>query len=221
MKKIPDQFNQKFQSHLAAGAVKTGVSLNDEQLTLLTSHAKTLHQWNQKMNLTAITDPLAMAEKHYIDSMAVLAFVQEDKRLMDMGSGGGFPAIPLKILLPELKVTMVDSVQKKINFLKHVIRTLDLKEIEAVHARVQELFACKEYQTGFDYVISRGFTQLSNFVSLAVPFLSSRGRIIALKGKNAENEITRDLKEKFKIQTRTYILPFEKSKRYILILSKA
>ncbi|MCF6247003.1 MAG: 16S rRNA (guanine(527)-N(7))-methyltransferase RsmG [Desulfobacula sp.] len=183
-------------------------------------HAKELMLWNKKINLTAIREPLQIVEKHFIDSIATLSFLGNQKHVIDMGAGGGFPGIPLKIMNPLLYVVLVDSSRKKVNFLKHVIRLLGLKNIDAIHSRVEDLHNNDNYKGQFDVVISRAFTELSNFTRLGIPFLKTNGFICALKGKNAVLEITPDIKAQFTVKTSQYTLPFEKSLRYIIRLSK-
>ncbi len=210
----------KFQYHLQNGLKALKIKFSDDQVQLLTIHAKELMIWNKKINLTAIKLPLQIAEKHFIDSLAAASFIKNKNSIIDLGSGGGFPGIPLKIMNPLLNVVLIDSSRKKINFLKHVIRLLGLKGIDAIHSRAQDLHDKDLYKAGFDAVISRAFTELSNFVELASPFLNKEGSIYAMKGKQAKKEITPELLENFNITTDYYMLPFEKSDRYIITLSQ-
>ena len=210
----------KFQNHLQNGLKALKIKFSDDQVQLLTIHAKELMIWNKKINLTAIKQPLKIAEKHFIDSLAAASFVKNKNSIIDLGSGGGFPGIPLKIMNPLLNVVLIDSSRKKINFLKHVIRLLGLKGIDAIHSRAQDLHDKDLYKAGFDAVISRAFTELSNFVELASPFLNKEGSIYAMKGKQAKKEITPELLENFNVTTDYYMLPFEKSDRYIITLSQ-
>ncbi|WP_300460834.1 16S rRNA (guanine(527)-N(7))-methyltransferase RsmG [Desulfobacula sp.] len=183
-------------------------------------HAKELMAWNKKINLTAIKAPLPVAEKHFIDSIAAASFLENEQFLMDIGSGGGFPGIPIKIMNPSLTVVLVDSSRKKVNFLKHVIRLLHLKNIEAIHSRVEDLQKNEPYTNKFDAVVSRAFTELSGFVDLADPFLSKTGKIYAMKGNHADQEITPGILKRYHIETVHYQLPFEKSHRYVIKLSR-
>jgi 16S rRNA (guanine527-N7)-methyltransferase len=210
----------EFQHNLQNGLKVLGIKISDEQVQLMTIHAKEMMIWNKKMNITAIKKPLQIAEKHFIDSLAAASFVKNKNSLIDLGSGGGFPGIPIKIMKPLLNVVLIDSSRKKINFLKHVIRLLGLKGIDAIHSRVQDLHDKDLYKAGFDAVISRAFTELSNFVELASPFINKEGTIYAMKGKQAKKEITPELLEKFKVNTDHYQLPFEKSDRYMITLSQ-
>ncbi len=206
-----------FKDRLEQGAAKIGQPLTPEQIGLMAGHARELAAWNKKINLTAIKDPGQMAEKHFVDAVAVLKFIGEDIRIMDMGTGGGFPAIPLKILNPAISFTMVDSVRKKVNFLNHVVRTLELEGIQALHGRVEDLAKDPDHAQGYDAVISRGFANLEKFADFALPLLSAKGRIYALKGNL--DEITPELEARFHITHDHYCLPFEKSDRYLVTLS--
>lgn len=208
-----------FKARLEQGASRIGQPLAPEQIDLMAGHARELAAWNKKINLTAIREPGEMAEKHFVDAVAVQPFLGTESRIMDMGSGGGFPAIPLKIMNPGICFTLVDSVRKKVSFLNHVVRTLGLEEIRAVHARVEDLAKMSEHARTYDAVMSRGFAGLETFAAYARPMLNTRGRIYALKGRQALDEITPGLEAGFHIMHDHYQLPFEKSDRYLVRLS--
>ncbi|MFZ2632131.1 MAG: 16S rRNA (guanine(527)-N(7))-methyltransferase RsmG [Desulfosalsimonadaceae bacterium] len=170
------------------------IDIDRTQTGQMAVYVAELLAWNEKTNLTAITDPAEVAEKHILDSLIPGKFIQSvlsggKISLLDIGSGGGFPGIPLKIFMSHLRVTMVDSVRKKVNFLKYVIRTLQLEGIDAIHARVEDLAGQREFAGNFDVVISRAFTALDRFVMLAVPFIKPDGIIIAMKGKEVQKEL--------------------------------
>lgn len=208
-----------FERRLVQGAEELGLTLSPAQVRLLETHARELMAWNRKMNLTAIRSPEAIAEKHFIDALAVSRFITREKKIMDMGTGGGFPSLPLKIIHPGIAFTLVDAVRKKVTFLNHVIRTLGLDGIRADHARVEELALTEGVAGTFDAVISRGFAQLDVFVALALPMLRPGGVIWAMKGEDGTSEITPDLAGRFRIRTDDYRLPFEKSGRVLIRLS--
>jgi len=216
---LSEQSIREFEHYLKNGSNDLGIQISEHQTELMAMHAKELMVWNKKINLTAIKDPMKVAEKHFIDSIAPVSFFKNEKGLIDLGSGGGFPGIPIKIMRPSLKVVLVDSSRKKINFLKHVIRTLHLENIEAFHSRVEDLHENKAYQNKFDAVISRAFADLSSFVELAAPFLNKTGTIYAMKGKNAKQEITSEMLNNFNLTFDHYTLPFEKSDRFVIKLS--
>ncbi|MDA3791468.1 MAG: 16S rRNA (guanine(527)-N(7))-methyltransferase RsmG [Desulfobacula sp.] len=210
---------QEFKQRIKLGSKSLNISVLDHQADMMILHAKELMAWNKKINLTAIKEPLLIAEKHFIDSIAAASFLGKETCLMDMGSGGGFPGIPIKIMKSSLKVVLIDSSRKKVNFLKHIIRILHLENIDAIHARVEDLHENEKYKNKFDAVISRAFNELSSFIALSSPFLSNKGVIYAMKGKHADQEITPAILEKFDLQTNHYQLPFEKSDRYMIKLS--
>ncbi len=219
MHNLSQETFSKFKQHLVSGADRLGICVSDEQVDMMLFHARQLLLWNKKINLTAIKDPLLVAEKHFVDCLGAVHLFEKNQTLMDMGSGGGFPGIPLKIMLPSLKILMVDSSRKKVNFIKDVIRGLNLENINAIHARVEDLQTDDQYKGQFDAVISRAFTQLSNFTDLALPFIKPDGCIHAMKGKHADEELTEGTTQNFNIISHAYQLPFEKSERQILSLS--
>jgi 16S rRNA (guanine527-N7)-methyltransferase len=219
LKYLSDQADEAFQCRIIEGAKQLGITVSSDQAGLMGLHARELMAWNKKINLTAIKKPLEIAEKHFIDSIAGGSFMGNEKYLADLGAGGGFPSIPIKIMKPSLKVVMIDASRKKINFLKHVIRSLNLKHIDAVHSRVEDLHEHPDYKNKFDAVISRAFTDLSGFADLAIPLLNHEGVIYAMKGKNADQEISVDVQKNFDLHARHYCLPFEKSGRAMIRLS--
>lgn len=159
-----------------------------ESLVLLEQLVDELLRWTKRRNLTAITDRDEVLEKHLVDSLTLLPFAVQADRLLDIGSGAGFPALPLKIVCSELEVVSVDAVGKKIDFQKHVARKLGLKSFFALHARIQDLQSDENYRAGFDLVTARALTSLDDLVAMAEPFLASGGRLVAMKGPEAEQE---------------------------------
>lgn len=162
-------------------------ALTPQEIELFEGYAAELKKWNSKVNLTAITKDAEIAIKHFVDSLAVFPFLAADDTLLDIGSGAGLPVIPLKIVLSDIPMISVDAVAKKIHFQRHVIRSLNLKNIEAIHARVEELH--KTHLHSFSVITSRAFTRLDRFVSLAAPLLAEGGMLIAMKGDQADVEI--------------------------------
>ncbi|HBG07505.1 MAG: 16S rRNA (guanine(527)-N(7))-methyltransferase RsmG [Geobacteraceae bacterium GWC2_58_44] len=179
--------NQGAKDLLLAGAGELGVELSSAQLASLNSFAEELKKWNRKINLTAITDDEGIAVKHLVDSLSLLKVVKGPGRLLDIGSGGGFPCIPVKIVLPDLDIVSVDAVVKKISFQKQAVRLLKLEHFNAMHVRAETLAA--DYADSFDWVVSRAFSDLPSFVAMALPVLKSDGRIVAMKGRNAAEEV--------------------------------
>ncbi len=138
--------------------------------------------------------------------------------MIDIGSGAGFPAVPMKVICPDLDVTMVDAVRKKVSFLNHVARTLKLDNTRAVHARVEDLAKDPGHFQAYDTVTARGFADLGKLAGLAGPMLAPGGRIYALKGVNALKEITSELEKQFQITHGSYTLPFVDAQRVVVIL---
>jgi 16S rRNA (guanine527-N7)-methyltransferase len=165
----------------------TGLSLSISEIQSFEIYAAELKKWNGKVNLTAITNDKEIAIKHFIDSLSLVPYLTAKDRLLDIGSGAGLPVIPLKIIRPEIEMVSVDAVAKKIHFQRHIIRALSLKNIEAVHARIEELH--KSRSNSFSIITSRAFTRLDRFVSLAAPLLADDGVLIAMKGEYAADEI--------------------------------
>lgn len=165
----------------------TGLHLSTIEISSFELYAAELKKWNIKVNLTAITKDKEIAVKHFLDSLSLAPYITASDRLLDIGSGAGLPIIPLKILLPDIPMISVDAVAKKIHFQRHIIRILNLQNIEAVHARVEDLH--KTYRHSFSIITSRAFTRLDRFISLAAPLLSEGGVLIAMKGDQAESEI--------------------------------
>ncbi|NWH05459.1 16S rRNA (guanine(527)-N(7))-methyltransferase RsmG [Desulfobacter latus] len=209
---------KEFCRCLKKGTDVLGLKLSPDQTGLLVAHARELMHWNTKMNLTAITDIRHVAYKHFADALAAASFLERPARVMDIGSGAGFPAVPMKVICPDLDMTMVDAVRKKVSFLNHVVRTLKLDNIRAVHARVEDLPKYPKHFQMYDAVTARGFADLGKLAALAGPLLAPGGRIYALKGAHALEEITPELQKQFHIIHETYSLPFVDAQRFVVIL---
>lgn len=170
-------------------AKKIEIQLDHAQNHLFAIHAIDLIKWNHKINITTITDPVEVASSHFLDSLVPARFIPSDATMLDIGSGGGFPGIPLKVFLPKLSVTLIDASRKKTSFLKHVIRSLKLEHIEALHMRAEDLAIQPSFINRFDVIISRALSSLDAFVRLALPLLTNGGVIIALKGEVEKAEL--------------------------------
>ncbi len=181
--------SQQWRNLLRHQAAVCNIGLNDKAIDLTVEFASELITLNKKTNLTAITDPVEVVEKHIIDSLIPAKFIPANSSVIDIGTGGGFPGIPLKILMPSLSVRLIDSSRKKINFLKYVIRMLNLQDIAAQQYRVEELSNHSDFAGQFDVVTSRAFTSLKKFLELSVPLIKPKGSLIAMKGKEVQKEI--------------------------------
>lgn len=220
----------EWEDVIISGSKVFGVNLGLKEAGQFSIHARELLKWNSKINLTAITDPFEVAVKHFLDSIAPACMIHPGASMLDIGSGGGFPGIPLKIVIPSLSATLADSSRKKITFLKHVIRTIGLTDTEAVWGRAEELAGKKNL---FDVVICRAFSSLETFARSALPLLAPNGMIIAMKGKinSGEPDALRisDYKKQdsgkfpdipIDIKINKYLLPYADSERTIIIIKK-
>lgn len=166
-----------------------GIHFSVEQLEQFFEYMKLLIEWNEKMNLTAITDPDEIIFKHFIDSITILKEIKDNSKLVDVGTGAGFPGIPLSIMKPTLKITLVDSLNKRLIFLQEVVKELELKNIEIIHARAEELGQNKEYREMFDVATSRAVANLSTLSEYLIPLVKINGKVISMKASGAQNEI--------------------------------
>lgn len=171
---------------LLQGATALGIELTPAQLAAFVLLAVELRKWNRRINLTAIRGDEEVALKHFVDSLALLPHVRNARTLLDLGSGAGFPGLPLKIVLPELAVVSVDAVEKKVLFQRHAARTLGLAGFTPLHCRGEELPA--RYPAGFDVIVARAFADLPTFLRVAQPLLAPGGSIIAMKGEGGGRE---------------------------------
>ena len=167
---------------------KNNIILNNKQIEQFEQYYNLLTEYNKVINLTAITEIHEVVTKHFIDSVINYTFYKENSTICDIGSGAGFPGIPLKIIRPDLNITLVDSLNKRINFLNTVIQQLELSNINTIHTRAQELQQFVPRET-FDYTISRAVASLNILLELCIPYTKTDGQMIAFKGNNIENDI--------------------------------
>ena len=209
---------------LISGAKAFGIHLNEKDVEAFDLYLRELLKWNQKINLTAVRSEKGIILKHFLDSLSLYPHLSKPSSLMDIGSGAGFPGIPLKMVEPSLEVTLIDSVRKKVDFQKHIIRTLGLKGIEAIHGRVQEKEVLQSMGGRFEVVISRAFSDLQTLLILSFPFLKKGGIVLAMKGEMDHEEIRSLSKIKgtrYRLQkTVSLLLPRSSSKRSILLFEK-
>ena len=167
------------------------IKINDEQIKSFEKYMNLLLEWNEKINLTAITQPEEIKLKHFVDSLTVLKYINEDDKVIDIGTGAGFPGIPLKIMNKNTKITLLDSLNKRINFLNIVIEKLDLSNIQAIHGRAEEIARNKLYREKYDVAVSRAVANLSTLTEYMLPFVKIGGKCICMKGANVNEELER------------------------------
>lgn len=216
--------SREWQNFIRDGAQKLGFEIDAGMTTQFSIHAAELIKWNRKLNLTSITYPKDLAVKHFLDSLAPAPLIPDNARMLDIGSGGGFPGIPLKILNPSLKVMLIDGTRKKVNFLKHTLRTLKLESIEAHQIRAENLSEDPTYLNLFDVIIGRALSSLKRFVIMALPLLAKHGTILAMKGEVNQKELDAvhldSPEERCQLEVKNYKLPSIRAARSIVIVRR-
>lgn len=173
------------------GLFELKVDINEEKINKFDIYSKLLLEWNEKINLTAITSPEEISIKHFLDSIAPLSVfeIKENAKIIDVGTGAGFPGFPIKIMREDLKFTFMDSLNKRINFLKEISKNIDLKAVEFVHMRAEDGGNNKLYREKFDYAVSRAVANLKVLSEYCIPFLKVGGTFAAFKQYEIDEEI--------------------------------
>lgn len=174
---------------LKNGCTKLGIELSDEQIDMLVRYAEILKERNKYVNLTAITDDKGIAEKHFLDSLTALCTGKVNGRIIDVGTGAGFPGLVLKIARPDIALTLLDSLNKRIVFLEDTSEALGLENVEFIHGRAEDYGMNAQYREKFDTVVSRAVANLRVLSEWCLPFLKQGGYFLALKGPLAKEEL--------------------------------
>lgn len=171
-------------------AAEFGVNLDEKALERFDLYAKLLVEWNEKINLTAITDPDGIVLKHFVDSLSVFSTINipEGAKSIDVGTGAGFPGIPMLIARPDLKITLLDSTNKKLNVIRDILEKLDL-QCEVLHTRAEEAGQNKTYREQYDFATARAVSNLRDLSEYCLPFVKKGGTFISMKSAKAEEEI--------------------------------
>lgn len=172
---------------------KNGIKATQTQLNQFYRYYQLLNEYNKVMNLTSITDLEDVAVKHFADCTLNHSYYKQNSTILDIGTGAGFPGIPLKILRPDLKITLVDSLQKRVNFLNIVIKELNLQDISTIHSRAQELTEHNINKESFDYTTSRAVASLNILAEYCLPYIKIGGEMIALKSISAKDELSKSI----------------------------
>ena len=216
-----------FRDSLLEGVSALGLTLTPKQVEDFETYKNLLLEWNKKFNLTAITDEKEVAVKHFVDSLAVLPYLQVEPgmRLLDVGTGAGFPGLPLKIMFPELEVCLLDSLQKRVGFLQEVIGQLGLDGIATLHGRAEDVAHEAGLRETFQLVTARAVARLSVLVEYCLPFVKTGGYFIALKGPEVEDELKAGENALTILNGKTskvvaFDLPFAGGRRNIVFIEK-
>ena len=178
-------------NQLKEDALQFGVELNEKQLFQFYRYYELLIDWNEKINLTAITEFEEVLKKHFLDSISIGRIMKQGDSVsvLDIGTGAGFPGIPIKIAFPDTKVTLLDSLNKRVNFLNHVIHELELDNIFALHGRAEDFAKKKEMREQFDLCVSRAVANLSSLSEFCLPYVKLGGSFISYKSEKAMEEL--------------------------------
>lgn len=215
----------KFSELMRFYGSKIDIVFDDEQLEKFYKYMELLLEWNEKINLTAITNPEDVILKHFIDSLTINKYIKKERTIADVGTGAGFPGIPLKIYRSDLKVTLVDSLNKRINFLNEVISELELNKIDTVHSRVEDFGKDGKYRENFDYVTARAVANLSVLSEYLIPIVKVNGQCVCMKGSNVQDELNSSKKAVDILGGKVanvdkFVLPDSDIERNIIVIDK-
>ncbi len=178
---------EEFKEEWTKKYPETANKIAEEQMKKYFFYMELLLEWNQKMNLTAITDPKEIILKHFVDSMTISPYIKQEKKVIDVGTGAGFPGIPLAIICPNTSFTLIDALNKRISFLKEVVTKLQLSNVVVEHARAEDF--AKENREKYDIATSRAVANLPVLLEYLLPFVKKEGKCICMKGPNIQEEL--------------------------------
>lgn len=216
---------QEFSDLMMEYGKDIDIKFTEEQIEKFYTYMNLLIEWNEKINLTTIVEPKEIILKHFIDSLTILKYIEKNKKMIDIGTGAGFPGIPIKIMKEDIQVILLDSLNKRINFLNEVINELNLKNICTIHARIEDYGRNKQARESFDIVTSRAVANLSTLSEYMLPMTKVGGKSICMKGMEIEEELNKS-KKAIEIlggkveEIETFMLPKSDNKRNIIIVQK-
>lgn len=185
---------EEFKAKMVPKLNEINMQLPASKIRDFFTYMEELLEWNQKINLTAILERDEIIDKHFVDSLTISNYIEENKKIIDVGTGAGFPGIPLKIAREDLKIDLLDSLNKRINFLNEMIEKLKLKNITAIHSRAEDESNKKEKREQYDIAVSRAVANLPVLLEYLLPFVKVGGKCICMKGSNIEEEINNSKK---------------------------
>lgn len=209
---------------LKEGADELGIKLSTKNINNFIIYLEELKIWSKKINLTGLKKDEDIITNHFLDSLSILKYLKEDSTLLDIGTGAGFPGVPISIVCPGCFVTVLDSAQKKILFIRNIIRRLSLRNVKAITGRA-EVEQNNLKRKSFDFVVSRAVSNLRNVIKLSSPYLNEDGRMIVMRGEKGQLELEAMSKEIENLELSVdkidvFNLPFNESKRVSIILKK-
>lgn len=185
---------EEFKLKLTEKLSCINVQLLESKIRDFYTYMELLTEWNEKMNLTAIVEGDEVIDKHFVDSLTISQYIEDDTNIIDVGTGAGFPGIPLKIVRDSLKIDLLDSLNKRVSFLNEVISKLQLEKITAIHSRAEDEASKKEKRESYDIAVSRAVANLPVLLEYLLPFVKLGGKCICMKGINIEEEINNSKK---------------------------
>ncbi len=180
---------EEFREIFIEEADKNNIYIDKKVISKFYTYMIEILEWNNKVNLTSITDERMFIVKHFIDSLTINGFIQDKETIIDIGTGAGFPGIPLKIVNEDKKITVVDSINKKLNVIRSINNKMNLKNLDIIHSRAEDLARRKEFRENFDVVTTRAVSNFSTIIEYMLPFLKVSGIAICMKGPNYEDEL--------------------------------
>ncbi len=202
-----------------------GVDITENQISKFYDYMNLLLEWNEKINLTAITKPDEIVLKHFVDCLTIQKYIEDNKKIVDIGTGAGFPGVPLAIMNDRCRFTLVDSLNKRINFLNEIKDKLNLKNVSAIHSRAEEFDQNKMYRENFDIAVSRAVANLCVLSEYLLPAVKVGGKVICMKGSQIEEELNdakfalKELGGKVKFVDE-FLLPGTDMKRNVVVIEK-
>jgi 16S rRNA (guanine527-N7)-methyltransferase len=214
---------QEIKEILVRGAEQVGLSLPPSVLERYLYYIAELKEWNERINLTAVTDDREIAIKHFLDSLTIVPYLRGVNKLLDIGAGAGFPGLPVKIFDPSIAVCLLEASQKKCFFLRHIIRGMQLEGVEIIHGRAEDPSIIKQYAGGFDLGVLRAVAGLLPSVRLALPYTKEDGFIVGMRGRRGAEE---ERKMEWAslglrlVEMKRLVLPFTEEQRFLLLLQR-
>lgn len=179
----------EFSEKLSQQLKEIQISITEDKIEKFYLYMQMLLEWNEKINLTAIIEPEEIITKHFVDCLTISSETPQNGKVIDIGTGAGFPGIPLKIIREDIEILLIDSLNKRINFLNEIINKLGLKNIQAIHCRAEEAGQMVQYREKFDMATSRAVANMNTLAEYLLPFVKLEGKAIFMKGNNIDEEI--------------------------------